>query len=251
MSYALDADGAPDAASVWDVLVVEQPGVGHKGGGMSFDADGALYLALGDGGGSDGRDAQDYTKLLGGIVRIVPNTTGPGYTNPADNPWPSDATRRPELWAKGLRNPWGFWRDPVTGDLWMGDVGNNTVEEVDRIPAAMAGANLGWYFIEGDQVNHDGAPPDALAPIFTYRHDEIGPAVIGGRIYRGDAIPSLRGAYVFADMAGRVMAIGAGDETVTLTVSLPGVVITGFGEGPDGELYVLTLQGGVLKIVPT
>jgi glucose/arabinose dehydrogenase len=250
VSYAVGPDGVPDPASAWTVIDIPQPGVGHKGGGMSFDETGVLYLALGDGGGSNGRDAQDYTKLLGGIIRITPSTTGPGYVVPADNPFLADPARRPELWAKGLRNPWGFWRDPASGDLWLGDVGESTVEELDRIPAGVAGVNLGWYHLEGNEVNEPGAPADALAPVFTYRHDEIGPAIIGGRIYRGASIPALRGAYVFADMAGVLFALGAGDEVVRLGLTIPQLIVTGFGDGLDGELYVLTLQGGVLRLGP-
>ncbi len=250
VSYALDPEGMPDPASAWKVITLPQPGVGHKGGGMSFDDAGVLYLAVGDGGGSNGRDAQDYTKLLGGIIRIIPSTAGPGYIVPTDNPFLTDPGRRPELWAKGLRNPWGFWRDPASGDLWLGDVGENTVEELDRIPAGTAGVNLGWYFMEGNEVREQGAPADAFPPIFTYRHDEIGPAIIGGRIYRGSAIPELHGAYVFADMAGTLFALGAGDEVVRLSLTIPHVIVTGFGIGPDDELYVLTLQGGVLRLGP-
>lgn len=248
VSYAVGVDGSPDPASVWRVLTIDQPGVGHKGGGMSFSADGVLYLAVGDGGGSNGRDAQDHTKLLGAIVRILPRMTAEGYDLPADNPYIGDDLKRPELWAKGLRNPWGFWRDHVTGDLWTGDVGESALEEIDRIPAGVAGANLGWYYIEGTQVNHQGAPADVLAPVHVYRHDEIGPAVIGGCVYRGEAIPALRGAYVFGDMAGATFALGAGDAVTRLQLSVGGI-LTGFGLGPDGELYALTLEAGAFRLV--
>jgi glucose/arabinose dehydrogenase len=247
-SYALLENGFADPASRWTVIDIPQTGVGHKGGGLSFDG-GMVYLALGDGGGSNGRDAQDYSSLLGSIIRIVPRTTGPGYDFPSDNPFVGDPTKRPELWAKGLRNPWGFYRDAVTGDLWTADVGNNSMEEIDRLPAGVGGLNLGWYFVEGTQVNHEGAPPDAHAPIFAYLHSDVGPAAIGGRVYRGAAIPALAGAYVFGDLAGATFAIGAGDQTTRLNLAISGVV-TGFGEGPDGELYALTHSEGVKKLVP-
>ena len=250
VSYAVGDNGIPDPDSVWKVLDIAEPGAGHKGGGINITDDGTLYLAVGDGGGSRGRDAQDMTKTLGAILRIVPSTTGPGYTVPDDNPFVGDSTKAPEIFAKGLRNPWGFWRDPVTDELWISDVGEDTVEELNRIPDTQTGANFGWYFVEGDNVRYQGAPADIVAPLFTYRHDDIGPAIIGGRVYRGSAIPGLDGAYVFADMAGRVMAMGAADQVGTLTVSLPSEVITGFGIGPDDELYVLTLHGGLFKIVP-
>ena len=178
--------------------------------------------------------AQDYAKLLGGIIRIVPRLDAEGDDLPADNPFLGDGAKAPELWAKGLRNPWGFWRDPATGELWMGDVGENTVEELNRIPAGAGGLNLGWYFIEGTQVNYEGAPEGTHAPIFTYRHDEIGPAIIGGEVYRGSAIPELRGAYVFADLAGTMFAVGAGDTTVKLALGAV-VVLGGRDSGTDRQ----------------
>ena len=130
---------------------------------MSFHG-GDLYLALGDGAGTNGRSAQDYTSLLGGIIRIVPRTTGPGYDVPLDNPFVADPASRAELWAKGLRSPWGFWRDPATGDLWTADVGDHTVEEIDRVGPNDKGVNFGWYFFEGDRVNHSGGPADVVPP---------------------------------------------------------------------------------------
>jgi glucose/arabinose dehydrogenase len=249
VSYAVGANGKARPRSRWQVLFVEQPGLGHKGGGIAFEPNGTLYLALGDGGGSNGRDAQDYKKLLGGIVRIVPKTNGPGYKIPRDNPYAGDDSTAPEIWAKGLREPWGFWRDPVTGDMWTADVGDQSMEEIDRLPAGAGDLNFGWYFVEGTQVNEEGAPEDALPPVYAYAHGEVGPAAIGGRVYRGSAIRKLRGAYVFADMSGPFLAIGARDKTVRLDLQHSGIV-TGFGVLPDGELIVLTLQEGAFRLVP-
>jgi glucose/arabinose dehydrogenase len=249
VSYAVGADGKPRPRSRWEVLFVEQPGLGHKGGGIAFEPNGTLYLALGDGGGSNGRDAQDYAKLLGGIVRITPKTNGPGYKIPRDNPYAGDDSTAPEIWAKGLREPWGFWRDPVTGNFWTADVGESSMEEIDRLPAGAGDLNFGWYFVEGTQVNHVGAPKDAVAPLFAYEHGDVGPAAIGGRVYRGSAIRKLRGAYVFADMSGPFLAIGAHDKAVRLDLQHTGIV-TGFGVLPNGELIVLTLQEGAFRLVP-
>jgi glucose/arabinose dehydrogenase len=248
-SYAIGTSGPADVASVREVLFVDQPGLGHKGGGMAFGPDGHLYIAMGDGGASSGRDAQNYTLLLGGILRIDPKADGPGYDVPADNPFVGQEGKQPELWAKGLRNPWGFSIDAATGDLWTADVGNHTMEEIDRAPAGVGGLNFGWYYIEGTQVMNQGAPADAVPPVYAYRHDEIGPAAIGGRVYRGTAIPELAGAYVFADMSGPMFAIGAGDETVRLDLEAHGIV-SGFGTDTTGELYVLTIGAGVAKLVP-
>ena len=211
-----DADGRPDPASRWEVLFVDQPGIGHKGGGIVFDENGVMMLALGDGGGSRGRDAQDYSKLLGGIIRIIPRTSGPGYDIPGDNPFIGQEGIAPELFAKGLRNPWGFCRDAPTGDMWITDVGEDTVEEVNHIPAGTSGMNFGWYFLEGTQVRYDGAPQPNQPPIWEYLHNQFGPASIGGCVYRGAAIPALQGAYVFSDMSGPMFAIGEGYAPVRL-----------------------------------
>jgi glucose/arabinose dehydrogenase len=248
VSYAMNADGTADPNSARLVIDVPSDGFGHKGGAMSFDGP-TLYLALGDGGASKGRTAQDDTSLLGSIIRITPRLDGPGYDVPADNPFVGDPSKLPELWAKGLREPWGFWRDPVTGTLWISDVGDHTMEEIDRMTADQKGLNFGWYFLEGTEVHAEGAPAEGLTPpLFAYRHDEIGPAAIGGKVYRGTAIPALVGAYVFGDMAGMTFAVGAGDEITKLTLRGSGVV-TGIATGPDGELYLLTHSKGILKVV--
>ena len=248
VSYPILSDGTADVSGMWPVIDVPSTGFGHKGGGMSFDGP-ILYLALGDGGGTNGRDAQNYESLLGSIIRIVPRTTEPSYDYPDDNPYLSDPAKRPELWAKGFREPWGFWRDPITGIIWTADVGNHVMEEIDRMMPDQKGLNFGWYFIEGTQVNHEGAPPDAVPPLYAYLHSDVGPAAIGGQVYRGTAIPGLDGAYVFADIGGKTFAVGAGDQVTRLQLNVPGLV-TGFGAGPDGELYVLTHSQGIQKLVP-
>jgi glucose/arabinose dehydrogenase len=248
VSYPILPDGTADVSGMWPVIDVPSTGFGHKGGGMSFDGP-ILYVGLGDGGGTNGRDAQNYESLLGSIIRIVPRTTEPSYDYPDDNPYLNDPTKRPELWAKGLREPWGFWRDPVTGIIWTADVGNHTMEEIDRMLPDQKGLNFGWPAIEGTQVNHDDAPADAVPPLYAYLHSDVGPAAIGGRVYRGTAIPGLDGAYVFADIGGKTFAVGAGDQVTRLQLEVPGLV-TGFGTGPDGELYVLTHSQGIQKIIP-
>lgn len=249
VSFALDAAGIADPASRRDVMFEEQPGLGHKGGGMAFDAAGNLYIAFGDGGASSGRDAQDYGNVLGGVARIVPKRDGnSGYDVPPDNPYVGQEGKRPEIWAKGLRNPWGFSMDQATGDIWIGDVGNHIMEEIDRIPAGHGGVNFGWPYLEGTEHKNRGAPADVVPPVYAYLHDEFGPAVIGGRVYRGSAIPELVGAYVFADMSGPMLAIGAGDEAVRLDVNGSGVV-TGFGTDAQGEIYVLSLGNGIERLV--
>ena len=249
VSYSM-ANGEPDPATRRNVLVVEQPGPGHKGGQLVFEANGNLLIAFGDGGGSRGRDAQDMTKLLGAIVRITPKPDAEGYDIPADNPYPNSEGVRPEIYAKGLRNPWRFSIDPPTGDIWIGDVGESTYEEVDRIPAGSAGQNFGWYFKEGNSEYAGGGPGDLTDPLFEYRHDEYGPAVIGGFVYHGSAIPALQGAYVFSDMSGPMFALGANNETARLNVvDETNGVITSFVVTPQQELLVITQNEAIYRVL--
>jgi glucose/arabinose dehydrogenase len=246
VSYEVrDGRAVPD--SRLEVLFQEEPGPGHNGGQLAFDADGNLMIALGDGGGSNGRDAQDMTKLHGAILRVTPHRDRPGYEVPADNPFVGEADVRPEIWAKGLRNPWRFSIDEPTGDMWIGDVGDSDIEEVNLIPAGQKGLNFGWYFFEGTKQRHADAPGDLVPPVYEYPHS-VGPAVIGGYVYRGTAIPDLEGAYIFADISGIVWAKGT-DDAVRLPIQMSGAV-TSFGEGPDGELYILTLREGAFRLLP-
>jgi glucose/arabinose dehydrogenase len=249
VSYAVGDDGRPDPTSARELLRIAQPGVGHNSGQLAFDADDNLLISMGDGGGSRGADAQDMTKLLGGLLRITPNRDGPGYTVPDDNPYVGVAGIAPEIWAKGMRNPWRFSIDHATGDIWIGAVGESSWEAVYKIPAGQKGVNLGWPTYEGSHETHFNEevrpPADPMMPIYEYPHS-VGPAVIGGYVYRGHAIPGLQGAYVFMDMTGPVWVMGA-DGVVQLDIQAGGVQ-TSFGEDPDGELWVLTQQNGVFKV---
>jgi glucose/arabinose dehydrogenase len=247
-SFAM-IDGAPDVNDRRSVLFQEQPGAGHKGGQLAFDTDGNLYIAFGDGGGSRGRDAQDMSKLLGAIVRITPKLDGDGYDIPPTNPFATDASIRPEIYAKGLRNPWRFSIDRPTGDIWIGDVGEENWEEVDEIPAGTAGQNFGWYWKEGTHDNADGAIEGLTAPLFEYAHDDYGPAVIGGFVYHGEAIPELQGAYLFADMSGPMFAMGT-DGVARLNIPRQtNGVITSWVVTPDNELLVITQRDAIYRFV--
>lgn len=236
----------PNPADERLVLYVEQPGLGHNGGTLLFDRAGNLYIAMGDGGGSNGRDAQDPSKLLGAILRVRPKADGPGYDIPPDNPFANDPVIRPEKWVFGFRNPWRFSIDEPTGDMWMGDVGNSQWEEIDRVPLGGQGANYGWYWFEGTHRRHSGAPEGVVPPVWEWSHD-VGIASIGGYVYRGTAIPALRGAYVFGDLNGTVWALGA-DGVQRLPIRLKG--LDGFGMDPAGELWMTSLYGDVVRIVP-
>jgi glucose/arabinose dehydrogenase len=250
ISFELDG-GVVIADSRREVLFIDQPAVGHNGGRMLFDDAGNLYIGSGDGGGSNGRDAQDTTKLLGAILRITPNLDGDGYQIPADNPFadgnPQAGTDRPEVWARGFRNPWTFSLDDETGDLWIGDVGNSEFEEISVMRGGTSGLNFGWYWYEGNNRRRDDAPDGMVPPVYDYPHSQ-GVAVMGGHVYRGEDIPELRGAYLFGDLTGPIWAIG---EQGVSRLTAPNVnTMTGWAEDPSGELYILSLYDGVARFVP-
>jgi glucose/arabinose dehydrogenase len=250
--YALQ-DAMARRDSRRNLLLVGQPYSNHNGGNVVTGPDGMLYVGLGDGGagGDPQGNGQDRSTLLGGLLRIDPSPSGDQpYTVPQDNPY-ADGGGRGELWAFGLRNPWRFTFDRATDDLWIGDVGQGAIEEIDRIPFdRAAGANFGWNVFEGTQRFSDGRAPNAVPPIFEYPHDGRC-SVTGGYVYRGDDVPDLRGSYVFGDFCdGVVRALTADRNTVTadrsLDVTVPALV--SFGEDADGELYALSLEGTVFRI---
>ncbi|HEX6310318.1 MAG TPA: PQQ-dependent sugar dehydrogenase [Acidimicrobiia bacterium] len=257
-------DGGADPGTRRELLAVDQPDFNHNGGQLAFGPDGMLYVGLGDGGGGGGRDegpghapggnAQSRDTLLGKILRIdpTPSATQP-YTIPANNPFAAGGGR-PEIWALGLRNPWRFSFDRLTGDLWIGDVGQGAWEEVDFQPAgAGAGANYGWARLEAGHAFDGTAPPDAVAPIFEYPNPDEGCAVTGGYVYRGTRIPGLVGAYVFADYCVgqlRVVRQERGRIVSSRVLSTGVPWLASFGEDHLGELYVLSHGSGLLRLDP-
>jgi glucose/arabinose dehydrogenase len=232
----------------------------HNGGDLNFGPDGHLYFATGDGGSGNDPDnnAQNGASLLGKMIRInVDNfTTPPYYTIPADNPFVSDPAVRDEIWALGLRNPFRWSFDRSTGDMWIGDVGQNAREEINYRPADSAGgANFGWRCFEGS-IPTPGIPtPCAVLPWHTRPvYDYINPAgsgtsVIGGYVYRGNRYPSLRGYYLAADVYLAhfylLQSNGSGGFTTTVQTGLPGFMV-GFGEDRDGELYAVSQGSNAL-----
>ena len=247
-----------DPASESVVLAVEQPGVAHKGGQIRFGPDGFLYIGLGDGSDSDQGRGQSLADLLGSILRIDVSSGSP-YTVPPDNPFVATAGARPEIWSYGLRNPWRFSFDPANGDLYIGDVGESHWEEVDYASAANGagrGVNYGWSVMEGLHcVRSQGCDQTGLTlPVLEYDHSE-GCAVTGGYVYRGTALPALQGNYFYADYCtGRVRSLRMEAGVATNQTDWPGLVpggrVTSFGVDAAGELYLVTEQGGVFKIVP-
>lgn len=241
------ADGVAVADSRRELLFIEQPGLGHNGGRLAFDREGNLYIGSGDGGASNGWDAQDTTKLLGAILRITPRLDGDGYEIPADNPSADGELDRPEVLARGFRNPWSFSIDDDTGDIWVGDVGNNSFEEVSLLRADAWGSNFGWPYFEGNDRRRSNVPVEVVPPVFAYPRAD-GVAAMGGYVYRGDTIPELVGAYLFGDLTGPVWAIGA-EGVSRLDVERVNTLV-GWGEDPDGEVYLLSLYDGVFRLVP-
>jgi glucose/arabinose dehydrogenase len=247
-----------------ELLVVDDPYPNHNGGQLAFGPDGYLYWAMGDGGGGGDPEqtGQDPADLLGSILRIDPDVppeereTVP-YAIPNGNPF-AGGGGAPEVWAYGLRNPWRFSFDRLTGDLWIGDVGQDTIEEVDVLLAdggtgAGRGANLGWPVMEGDRPFAGNEPPEgAVAPLFTYGRQDGACSVTGGFVYRGTDIEELQGVYVFTDYCdGRLRGIVQRDGALRGEAVLGPVVEqpTAFGEDSRGELYVLSHAGPVYLVV--
>lgn len=237
-AFPLSDDGSVDLDAGDELLRLEQPHQTHNGGDLEIGPDGLLYLALGDGGpleDPDGR-GQSTDDLFGSIVRIDPDGEMP--TAPI---------------AFGLRNPWRFSFDRITGDLWVGDVGEFCLEEISVMPAGTTGANFGWAAMEGSRrlPGHD-EPSDHVGPVHEYANEAHTCAVTGGFVYRGAALPQLRGHYLYSDFCdGRVWAVElSGLEAVA--VHDTGVdldLVTAFAEGPDGEPYVVDFGGKVVRIV--
>jgi glucose/arabinose dehydrogenase len=263
-AYDMRADDSADAGTRRELLSIPRTHTNHNGGQLALGPDGYLYIGIGDGGseGDPDHHGQDTSTLFGKVLRIDPAAgTGKGagagqaYGIPAGNPF-ADAGGKPEIWLYGVRNPWRFSFDRADGDLWIGDVGQDKWEEVDRLPAtagrnAGQGANLGWNLMEGTHPYEGTNPPGGVLPIFEYSHDD-GCSITGGYVYRGTAIPALQGAYLFADYCGQgIRAIVTKGDTVVASRSfdLPVAQVQSFGEDADGELYVLPADGPVVRLV--
>ena len=254
-------EGTADPATRREVLALDQPYGNHNGGHILFGPDGLLYLGYGDGGsaGDPERRGLDPRTLLGKLLRIDPRPSGDRpYTIPADNPFADGAAALPEIWSAGLRNPWRFSFDPANGDLWIGDVGQNAVEEIDLVPFALGGAgrgaDFGWSAFEGtDRYNEDQESPNHWPPIYEYRHEDGGCSVTGGVVYRGEAIPALRGAYLFGDYcATGITALVAEDGQLVDAATIsdePGRIVS-FGTDGAGEVYVVSIGGAVSRLDP-
>ena len=255
VAYDVDEAGLPQTDTAEVILAVDQPDIIHNGGHIAFGPDGQFYVGLGDGGPGDDPDdrGQSLDSLLGKILRIKPEPgSEAGYSIPDDNPFLEVDGAAGEIWAYGLRNPWRFGFDRATGDFYTGDVGQYVVEEINFVPAGESGANFGWARLEGP-IRRGSTPADHVPPLSFYNHDDGRCAIIAGTVYRGTAIPELRGAFVYGDYCdGQVRALTQIDGDVISQRSL-GITtgqLTGFAEDLGGELYVLNLAGEIIKITP-
>lgn len=250
--------GRADPASETVLLEVPQPFSNHNGGQVAFGPDGMLYVAFGDGGsgGDPHENGQNPGTLLGSIIRIDVDQPSGGrpYGIPSDNPFAGGENgARPEIYAYGLRNPWRFSFDPKTGRMWAGDVGQNTLEEIDVIEK---GKNYGWNIMEAGSCYEpsEGCDRSGLTlPVFQYGRD-LGACVTGGYVYRGKRAPALAGKYIFADYtSGRIWAL---DDSGQPNPSTPVLLDTdlhvpSFGVDQNGELYVLAFDGKIYHFTPT
>ena len=264
--FATSEDGATlDPSSEEVILTVPQPGSNHNGGNIAFGPDdGYLYIGLGDGGGAGDPDnnAQNTHNLLGAMLRIDVSKSAGGkpYAIPPDNPFASssgcgDENGCPEIWAWGLRNPWRWSFDRETGELWAADVGQDEREEVNVVEK---GGNYGWRCYEGNYpYNTEGCPgPDQyIAPRAEHSHeDSSNKSITGGYVYRGAAIPALRGTYIYGDFVSSIvrgLSVEPGSTPQELLPASYKYAISSFGEGNDGELYLVDYKKGELyKMVP-
>ena len=251
--FTTRADGLGDEGSEEVVLEVGQPFRNHNGGMITFGPDGMLYVGLGDGGsaGDPQRNGQNLGTLLGAVLRIDTEQAEENapYGIPADNPFVEMTGARGEIWAYGLRNPWRFSFDMETGDLWVGDVGQNALEEVDIVHP---GANYGWNVMEGSRCFRSPScnADEFQSPVTEYGRD-LGCSITGGYVYRGQRISALKGAYLYADFcSGRIWGLRHDGETVTEQAELARAPfeISSFGEDADGEVYVLGFDGGIYTL---
>ena len=258
-------------ASETILLTYDQPFANHNGGMMAFGPDGYLYMASGDGGsGNDPQDnAQNLDKLLGKLLRIDVDATDQGdYGIPATNPFVGQQGARGEIWDYGLRNPWRFSFDRLTGDLWMGDVGQGAWEEVDYEAAGGGGGNnYGWREFEANRCNTDAESQgacdalesSAVFPVHEYPRSD-GQSITGGYVYRGALLPDLVGNYFFGDfVSARVWSLNLTTDPAEVVHEWTGDIqpagtplsqLASFGEDADGELYLVSLAGTIYRLGP-
>jgi glucose/arabinose dehydrogenase len=259
--YQVDDDNPlranPDSAQT--IMLIKQPRPvrpEHKSGMLTFGPDGYLYIGVGDGGLGYGANGQKLDTILGKILRIDVDHTSPGkaYAIPPTNPFVSKAGAEPEIWANGVRNPWRFSFDRLNHNLYIGDVGELTWEEIDVQPASsMGGENYGWSQFEGPQcmVSNCTPPASYSGPITSYHHGGDVCAIAGGYVYRGEQSPALEGIYVYGDWcSGRIWGLNTdgnapGKPAQVRLLLDTDLSLSAFGEDDAGEVYALDLHSGI------
>jgi len=262
--FTVSADpNVADESTGETVLVIPQPYGNHNGGHIAFGHDGYLYIGTGDGGSANDppNNGQTRTSLLGKMLRLDVSNPPPGfpYAIPIDNPFIADATTSNEIWALGMRNPWKFSFDSSTGDLWIGDVGQNNWEEIDFEPAGFpGGGNYGWKCYEGFHPNPNITPctglpeEDVIFPIAEYTHGGTFGfcSITGGVVYRGSDYPGMYGHYIFSDYCnGRIHSLsddGNGGYLSQIVLNNPVFGYVCYGEDVNHELYVVNINAGTL-----
>ncbi len=252
----------PDEADPYSarvVLTIVKPWENHNGGMLQFGPDGYLYVAVGDGDSGvlnpPGAFAQTLDDLLGNVLRIDPRESGDQpYTVPDSNPFVGVEGARPEIWSYGFRNPWRFWVDQVSGDLYVGDVGEGVREEIDYQPAGKGGLNFGWPCFEGTVVFDSTATClDPVAPLYDYNHNTNLCAVIAGVVLHDPRLPALDGDFLYSDLCGgEIMAMHVKDGALAsnddLKLNVPGA--DSFGMDALGRAYVISVDGPIYRIDP-
>ncbi|MBI1268684.1 MAG: cadherin [Cryomorphaceae bacterium] len=247
----------PSSASI--VMTIAQPFSNHNGGHIAFGPDGYLYIGMGDGGSADdpGNRSQNGQELLGKMLRIDVDGGSP-YSIPSSNPFVGTPNVLDEIWAIGVRNPWKFSFDRLTGDLWIGDVGQNEWEEVNVQPAAsIGGENYGWRCYEGfHPANTTGCAgaSNYVEPVFEASHGSPDSwcSITGGLVYRGSDFPYMQGTYIFTDYCAgdfRALVADGGGYAESTVLGSQGFGFVAFGEDAEGEMYVAKLGGQIYRVV--
>ncbi len=254
--YSVNA-GDPNTANPTSekiLLNIPKPFSNHNGGSIHFGADGFLYISTGDGGsgGDPNNNGQNKNALLAKLLRIDVNATGP-YNIPAGNPF-IGVDGADEVWAYGLRNAWKFSFDHVAGNIMLADVGQNQIEEINRMPVTQPGINYGWRCYEGNSTyNAAGcaAASTMTFPVATYNHSGGKCSITGGYVYRGALYPAFTGKYFFADYCSAQIGMMSPDNTVTWTTAFSGNNFSTFGQDAQNELYVASINNGIIYKVTT
>ncbi len=240
-----------DISSEKILLTIPKPFSNHNGGSIHFGADGYLWISTGDGGsgGDPNNNSQNKNSLLGKILRIDVNSEN-AYNIPADNPFVG-TDGADEIWAYGLRNGWKFSFDKTTNNVWIADVGQEILEEINRVPATSAGVNYGWRCYEGNNPYNTANCASAgtmTFPVAQYDHSGSKCSITGGYVYRGDLYPDLIGKYIFGDYCSGQIGILDNKNTITWTSAFTGSNFTTFGEDNQKQLYVAATNGNIYKI---